>query len=115
MDNIQQEIMRILDEKKAENIIEIDTSKLKARITDACIIASGTSSRHMQSIADQLYRVLKQRKQRPLIEGNAKSGWVLLEASGIEIHLFKPELREYYDLEALLSKAFQGPEFEKAS
>jgi ribosome-associated protein len=100
---IKEEILRILDEKKSERIIEFDTSASKARSSDSCIIASGTSSRHMQSVADHVFKFLKSCKLHPIIEGNAKCGWVLIEAAGIEIHLFKPDLREYYDLETFVS------------
>lgn len=100
---LKSEISKILDEKKAENIVEVDLSSSNARLADTCIIASGTSSRHTQSVADYVYKFLKSEKLHPLIEGNSKTGWVMIEAAGIEIHLFKPELREYYDLESLLA------------
>ena len=101
-------LLKILDEKKAEEIVEFDLSDCEAKPSDVCIVASGTSSRHAQSVADYLYRFLKTEKLHPHIEGNAKSGWVMLEAAGVEIHLFKPELREYYNLEELL-KSGQTP------
>lgn len=100
---IKPAILKILDEKKAENIIEIDLSDNTQKLADSCIVASGTSSRHTQAVADYVYRYLKSEKMHPVIEGTAQSGWVMIEASGIEIHLFKPELREYYDLESLLT------------
>ena len=99
---IKSGIIKLLDEKKAENIVEIDLSQNEARLSDSCIVASGTSSRHTQAVADYIYRFLKDNKLHPIIEGTAQSGWVMIEASGIEVHLFKPELREYYDLESLL-------------
>lgn len=96
------EIVNLLDEKKAENIVQFDLTNCNSRMSDICIVASGTSSRHTQSVADYIYRFLKSEKLHPKIEGSAKTGWVMIEASGLEIHLFKPELREYYDLESLL-------------
>ena len=105
MNNIKEvknNIIKLLDEKKAESIVEIDLSSCNYRLSDSCIIASGTSSRHMQSVADYVYRYLKEQKLSPKIQGNAKSGWVMIDAGGIETHLFKPEFREYYDLESLM-------------
>jgi ribosome-associated protein len=99
---IPNDIVKILDERKAGDIKTIDLSMCQHRLSDTCIIASGTSSRHMQSTADYVYRYLKDMKLFPHIEGNANSGWILIEASGFEIHLFRPELREYYSLEELL-------------
>lgn len=95
-------VLNILDEKKAVNIVKYDTSSYKNRMSDVCIVASGTSSRHMQSVADYVYKQLKCDGFSPYIEGNAKSGWVLIEANGLELHLFKPELREYYNIEELV-------------
>lgn len=100
---LKKSIIKILDEKKAENIVEIDLSKCNSRLAESSIIASGTSSRHTQSVADYIYRFLKSEKLSPILEGKAENGWVMIEANGIEIHLFKPELREYYNLEELLS------------
>lgn len=98
----KKQVLKILDEKKAENIVEIDMSDNPKKLADMCIVASGTSSRHTQAVADYVYKFLKSEKLHPIIEGTAQSGWVMIEASGLEIHLFKPELREYYDLESLL-------------
>jgi ribosome-associated protein len=96
------EIVKILEDKKAVDVITVDTRAYQSKLSDVCVITSGTSSRHMQSVADYVYRHLKNAKLNPHIDGKSESGWVLIEASGIEIHLFKPELREYYNLEELL-------------
>lgn len=95
-------IIKMLDDKKAVDIKIFDISSYKNRLSEIYIIASGTSSRHMQAVADFIYKQLKSDGYHPYIEGNAKSGWVLIEADSIEIHLFKPELREYYNIEELL-------------
>ena len=102
---VKSAIMGLLDEKKAENVVEFDLPDNSQKLSDACIIASGTSSRHTHAVADHVYRFLKSKRLHPTIEGTAESGWVMIEATGIEIHLFKPELREYYDLESLLLAA----------
>lgn len=99
--NLKQKVIKFLDEKKAENIVEIDMKDF-SKLSDVCIIASGTSSRHMQAVADHLYRFFKDEGESPKIEGTASTGWVLIEACGIEVHLFKPDVRDYYDIESLL-------------
>lgn len=99
---IVNEILEILADKKAIDIVQIDMKDCNERLSDVCIIASGTSSRHMQSVADYVYRYLKDNVFVPHIEGNAKSGWILIDAGGIEVHMFKPEIREYYNLEELM-------------
>jgi ribosome-associated protein len=101
IDEIKRDILEILAEKKALEVVEIAVTGNQNALTDSRIIASGTSSRHVQSVAENLYKMLKDRKQKPRIEGKASSGWVIVEASGIEVHLFRPELRDYYDLEHL--------------
>ncbi|MDR3030967.1 MAG: ribosome silencing factor [Holosporales bacterium] len=99
--DLKTKILKFLDDKKANNIVEIDASSYNSKLSDLCIIASGTSSRHMQSVADNLYKFLKSECLSPKIEGSSSSGWVLIEAFGIETHLFKPEVRTYYDIESL--------------
>jgi ribosome-associated protein len=94
--------MKILEDKKAYDIVEFNLTECLTKISDACIIASGTSSRHLQSVADHVYRYLKCEHLKPRMEGKAESGWVIVESHGCELHLFKPELRTYYALEELL-------------
>lgn len=102
--DIKSEILRILDEKKMIDIEELDTSSLNSRMSDYLIIASGTSSVHMQSVADFLYRFLKsEMRLKAHIEGTARNGWILLAVKGIEVHFFKPELRGYYDIKSILT------------
>ena len=103
IENLKKSIIAILDEKKANDIVEFDLSKCNSRLAEVSIIASGTSSRHTQSVAEYVYRFLKGNKLHPIMEGKAETGWVMIESNGIEIHLFKPDLREYYNLEEILS------------
>ncbi|MDR0695601.1 MAG: ribosome silencing factor [Holosporales bacterium] len=103
---IKAAVMQMLDEKKALDIVEIPLSAGLGRFSETCLIASGTSSRQMQAVADHLYRFFKSQGQKPLIEGSAESGWIIIEAAGIEVHLFKPEMRSYYDLESLLKRQY---------
>lgn len=99
---IESDIKNLLSEKKAIGIVSIDLSSNNSRISDYCLIASGTSSRHAQGLADYVYRLFKDFGGKPHIEGSAKNGWVLVDDFGIEVHIFKPELRSFYNIEELL-------------
>ncbi|MDR1289513.1 MAG: ribosome silencing factor [Holosporales bacterium] len=94
-------LIDLLSEKKAFDIVEFDLSKKMEKLSDTCIIATGTSARHLRSVADYVYRYMKNNRCNPRIEGVAESGWIIVESRGIEVHLFKPELRTYYSLEEL--------------
>ena len=101
---IKKKIEIILDDNKAKNIISIDLKK-KSYIADYMIIASGTSSRHLQSLSEQLVSELKKIGiNNCRIEGRESSDWKLVDAIDIIIHLFHPEKREFYDLEKMWSE-----------
>ncbi len=93
-----------LDNNKAKDIISIDLKK-KSYIADYMIIASGTSSRHLQSLAENLVTELKKIGLNDCrIEGKESNDWKLVDALDIIIHLFHPEKREFYDLEKMWSE-----------
>ena len=97
-------IEKTLDNNKAKDIISIDLKK-KSYIADYMIIASGTSSRHLQSLAENLVTELKKIGLNDCrIEGKESNDWKLLDALDIIIHLFHPEKREFYDLEKMWSE-----------
>jgi len=94
----------ILDNNKAKDIVSINLKK-KSYIADYMIIASGTSSRHLQSLSQNLVTELKKIGiYNCRIEGNDSSDWKLVDAIDIIIHLFHPEKREFYDLEKMWSE-----------
>ncbi len=95
-------IVNLLNDKKVNDICIFDLSSNSNKLVDYCIIGSGTSSKHTQSVAEYLSKLFKSKGIIPNIEGNAKDGWVIVQANGIEVHLFKPDLRTYYDIESLL-------------
>ena len=98
---IKNKIETILGDNKAKNIISIDLKK-KSYIADYMIIASGTSSRHLQSLSEHLVSELKKIGiNNCRIEGRESSDWKLVDAMDIIIHLFHPEKREFYDLEKM--------------
>ena len=101
---IKNKIEAILDNNKAKNIVSIDLKK-KSYIADYMIIASGTSSRHLQSVAENLVSELKRiGVYNCRIEGKDSSDWKLVDAMHIIIHIFHPEKREFYDLEKMWSE-----------
>jgi len=101
---IKDQIEKILDNNKAKNIITIDLTK-KSYIADYMIIASGTSSRHLQSLSENLVSELKKiGVYNCRIEGKDSSDWKLVDAIDIIIHIFHPEKREFYDLEKMWSE-----------
>jgi|TARA_B100000795_G_C22555603_1_gene344230 ribosome-associated protein len=101
---IKNEIETILDSNKAKDIVSIDLKK-KSYIADYMIIASGTSSRHLQSLAENLVSELKKIGiYNCRIEGKDSNDWKLVDAIDIIIHIFHPEKREFYDLEKMWSE-----------
>ena len=101
---IKNNIKRILDDNKAQNIICIDL-KNKSYIADYMIIASGTSSRHLQALSKILVTQLKKLGvDNCRIEGKNSSDWKLVDTQDVIVHIFHPEKREFYDLENMWSE-----------
>ena len=99
-----QNIVRILDEKKAEDIVAIKTTEVTI-VSDYFVIASGTSSTHVRSLADDLEDGMSKLGVEPdHIEGRA-TGWILLDYGETVVHIFSKESREYYNLERLWADA----------
>jgi ribosome-associated protein len=94
-------VSQTLDDGKAEDIVVIDLGG-KSSVADYFIIASGRSSRQVAALADQVVRRLKTEHAAPLgVEGMATGDWVLIDAGDIIVHLFRPEVRGYYNLEKM--------------
>ena len=102
--DIKNNIEKILDNKKATNIISINLQN-KSYIADYMIIASGTSSRHLQALSEILVNELKKiGLGNCRIEGRESNDWKLVDTNDIIIHIFHPEKREFYDLEKMWSE-----------
>jgi ribosome-associated protein len=99
-------VIASLEDSKAEEVVTIDIHG-KSALGDFMVIASGRSHRHVGAIADHLLRDLKDRGlDAPRVEGMPNCDWVLIDTGDIIIHLFRPEVREFYGIE----KMWQVPE-----
>lgn len=90
-----------LEKFKAQDIVKIDLSG-KTSIADFMLIASGTSSRQIRAMAEHTVTMIKRNIKAPVnIEGLNQGDWVLIDSGDIIIHLFRPEVREFYNLEKM--------------
>ncbi len=96
-------IMSRLDDDKAEDIVLIDL-KGKSPMADSIIVASGRSHRHVGALADHVLRALKDAGfGRARVEGLPHCDWVLIDAGDLVVHLFRPEVRTFYNIEKIWS------------
>ncbi|MGY9055204.1 MAG: ribosome silencing factor [Alphaproteobacteria bacterium] len=93
-------IVGVLDENKAENIVSIDLEG-KSPLSDYMVVASGRSARQVQALADYIGRAVKDISKAPKVEGLTQGDWVLIDAGDVIVHLFRPEVREFYKVEAM--------------
>lgn len=99
--NLVSQILVWLDDAKAEAVISIDLAG-KSTIADAMLIATGRTDRHVGAIADQLQRHLKDAGcSKVKVEGMQTCDWVLIDTGDIIIHVFRPEVRDFYNLEKM--------------
>lgn len=99
-------VQAVLEDSKAEDIITIDLEG-KSALADAMIIASGRSHRHVSAVADHVQRALKEAGVgSPRIEGLPHADWVLIDTGDVIIHLFRPEVRSFYNMEKLWDDSF---------
>ena len=94
-------ILGRLDDDKAQEVVQIDL-RGKSSIADAMIVASGRSHRHVGAMADHLLRTLKDAGHgRARVEGLPHCDWVLIDAGDVIVHLFRPEVRQFYNIEKI--------------
>ncbi|WP_028920796.1 ribosome silencing factor [Pseudoxanthomonas suwonensis] len=90
-----------VEEIKAKDVVEIDV-RGKTSVTDHMVIASGTSTRHVKSIADEVIKFAKKLGAMPLgVEGEREAEWVLVDLGDVVVHVMLPRVREFYALERL--------------
>lgn len=94
-------VLGALDNLKAKDVQEIDV-RGKSSVADLLVIASGTSSRHVKSLADEVVKKAKQAGQPPIgVEGQREAEWVLVDLGDVIVHVMLPRTREFYGLERL--------------
>ena len=102
--DLKEIIITTLDLNKAQDIITIDL-KDKSSMADFMIIASGTSSRHIQSLSEQVLEKLKNNGiKESKIEGKQSNEWKLVDGIDLIVHIFHPEKRKFYELEKIWSE-----------
>ena len=102
-------ILQILEDHKAEDVVVIDLAG-KSTIGDYMVVASGRSSRQVIALADHLVQALKAQGLVGITpEGVRQGDWVLIDAGDVIVHLFRPEVREFYSLEKMWEADFSEP------
>jgi len=102
---LRKTVIAALEDLKAKDIREIDV-RGKTSIADLLVIASGTSARHVKSIADEVVKFAKKAGVMPLgVEGEQEAEWVLVDLGDVIVHVMLPRIREFYGLERLWTVA----------
>ncbi|HPA37958.1 MAG TPA: ribosome silencing factor [Phenylobacterium sp.] len=100
---LEEMILARLDDDKAQDVIFIDL-KGKSAVADGLIVASGRSHRHVGAMADHLLRALKEQGYgKARVEGLPHCDWVLIDTGDVIVHLFRPEVRSFYNIEKIWS------------
>jgi len=108
--HLRQRVVAALEDLKAKDVREIDV-RGKTSIADTLFIASGTSARHVKSIADEVIKFAKEAGVMPLgVEGQTEAEWVLVDLGDIIVHVMMPRIREFYGLERLWTVGDDGAE-----
>ena len=103
-------VLASLEDSKAEDIVTIDI-RGKSALGDHMVVASGRSNRHVMAICDHLSKDIKQSGAgAPRIEGQETGDWVLIDTGDVIVHVFRPEVREFYNIE----KMWSAPEMNEA-
>jgi ribosome-associated protein len=98
-----------VEELKAKDVVEIDV-RGKSSVTDFMVVASGTSTRHVKSIANEVVKFAKNLDVMPLgVEGEREAEWVLVDLGDVVVHVMLPRVREFYALERLWTVGDQPP------
>jgi ribosome-associated protein len=101
-------IKATLEDAKAENAVHIEIAG-KSSLSDHMVVASGRSQRHVGAIADQLVQALRDNGfGKPRTEGLPHCDWVLVDAGDVIVHIFRPEVREFYNIEKMWSADFSS-------
>ncbi|MGC1548720.1 MAG: ribosome silencing factor [Rhodanobacter sp.] len=111
---LRKAVILAVEELKAKDVREIDV-RGKTSIADVLVIASGTSARHVKSIADEVVKFAKQAGVMPLgVEGEQEGEWVLVDLGDVIVHVMLPRIREFYGLERLWTVGDRDQDFDAA-
>lgn len=103
-EQLKDAVMDVLVDMKGFDVKAIDVTRL-TDVTDYMVIASGTSDRHVKSMARELRDRLRERDVKPIgVEGENEGDWVLIDLGDVVVHVMRPQTREYYDLERLWNR-----------
>ncbi|MES9969291.1 MAG: ribosome silencing factor [Candidatus Thiodiazotropha sp.] len=103
IEELRDVVLQALDDMKAKDVVVLDVRE-KTSITDIMIVASGTSDRHVKSIAQTVAFKAKQAGEAPLgTEGLEDGEWALVDLNGVVVHVMQPKVRDFYHLERLWS------------
>ena len=97
-------IEEILEEYKAQDVQVVPLPDFA--VADRMVVASGTSSRHLWTLADKLSRAMRDDGVKTVMEGDSSSDWIVLDLGDVIVHFFTPEKRRFYDLEGLWLQRF---------
>jgi len=104
-----QVVLTSLEDDKAEEIVSIDI-RGRSSFADMLVVASGRSARHVGALADHILRKLKEAGVKDVrVEGMPQADWVLVDAGDVVVHLFRPEVRSFYNIEKIWSGAHATP------
>jgi ribosome-associated protein len=103
-------VMQALDQDKGENIVSIDLAG-KTAIADYMVIVTGRSTRQVVGMAEKLREKLSKEGVRARLEGQDTGDWVIVDAGDVIVHIFRPEVREFYNLEKLWSADFSTVDY----
>ncbi len=110
VDVLLRHVLTAVEELKAKDVVDIDV-RGKTSVCDFMVVASGTSTRHVKSIADEVVRHAKKLDVMPLgVEGEREAEWVLVDLGDVIVHVMLPRVREFYALERLWTVGDQPPD-----
>jgi len=99
-------VLHCLEDAKAEEIVAIDIAG-KSSLADHMVVTSGRSNRHVSAVADQLIKAFREAGfAKPRIEGLPHADWVLVDGGDVIVHIFRPDVREFYNIEKMWQADF---------
>ena len=99
-------VLQSLDDAKAEQTVAIDIAG-KSSLADFMVVTSGRSNRHVSAVADQVMKAMRENGfSKPRVEGLPHADWVLVDGGDVIVHIFRPEVREFYNIEKMWQADF---------